>query len=159
MEFGQEPQYKMFVQPDEPNFVDQARLQWLNTEEEVLAPCLSEQEGATYAGSLWLHLDRPVAIKTCSSFALTETLNGPAMTITISAVELAPSDTYAIGPRSDRCHAGDDGTHNLIGSHAVRGERIEDRHVPELRRVIATQPDFAPAISQTHSRTAVEHEP
>lgn len=61
--FGEEPYYKKYIQPDEPNFVDQRRLQWLNTEEEVLVPRISEREGVSYADALWLHLDLPVAIQ------------------------------------------------------------------------------------------------
>lgn len=63
MEFGKEPHYKKYVQPDEPNFVDVPRLEWLNTEEEVLVPRARTEDGASYADSLWLHLDVPVSIK------------------------------------------------------------------------------------------------
>jgi len=63
MEFGQEPYYKQYIQPDEINFVDQSRLEWLNTEEEVLVPRPRIQNGVSYADSLWLHLDLPMSIK------------------------------------------------------------------------------------------------
>lgn len=62
MEFGQEPYSKKYVQPDEHNFVDVPRLEWLNTKE-VLVPRANLQDGASYADSLWLHLDLPVSIK------------------------------------------------------------------------------------------------
>jgi hypothetical protein len=63
MTFGVEPVYKTYIQPDEPNFVDGPGLQWLNTEEEVLVPRVSKEEGAAHADSLWLHLDLPLSIK------------------------------------------------------------------------------------------------
>lgn len=61
--FGNEPFYKTYIQPDEPNFVNGPGLEWLNTEEEVLIPKLTKEEGATYADSLWLHLNLPVSFK------------------------------------------------------------------------------------------------
>jgi hypothetical protein len=63
MEFGEEPYYKKYIQPDEPNFVDVPRLEWLNTEEEVLVPRARIQDGASYADALWLHLDLPLSIQ------------------------------------------------------------------------------------------------
>ena len=62
-EFGAEPYYTKYIQPDEPNFVDQSRLLWLNTEEEVLIPRATERTGASYADALWLHLDLPISIQ------------------------------------------------------------------------------------------------
>ena len=50
------------VQPDEPNFVDQSRLQWLNTTEEVIVSRARIQDGADYADALWHDLDRPASI-------------------------------------------------------------------------------------------------
>ena len=47
--FGDEPYYTRHIKPDEPNFVDQSRLLWFNTTEEVLVPRLNEQNGASYA--------------------------------------------------------------------------------------------------------------
>ena len=61
VEFGAEPYYTKYIQPDEPNFVDQSRLLWLNTEEEVLVPRATERQGAPYADALWLHLNLPVS--------------------------------------------------------------------------------------------------
>lgn len=63
VEFGAEPYYTKYIQPDEPNFVDQSRLRWLNTEEEVLVPRATERQGAPYADALWLHLNLPVSIQ------------------------------------------------------------------------------------------------
>lgn len=62
-EFGDEPYYKQYIQPDAPNFVDQARLEWLNTVEEVLVPKVTPKDGANYADTVWLHLNLPVSIK------------------------------------------------------------------------------------------------
>lgn len=61
--FGADPYYVQHIQPDEPNFVDQARLEWLNTEEEVLVSRRCESEGASFPDALWLNLDLPVSIK------------------------------------------------------------------------------------------------
>ncbi|EHR61214.1 EthD domain-containing protein [Saccharomonospora cyanea] len=63
MHFGEEPYYERHVEPDEPVFVDSSRLVWMATEEEVLVPRASEQDGADHADALWLHLDRPVSVK------------------------------------------------------------------------------------------------
>lgn len=60
--FGTEPQYVEHVQPDEPNFVDQSRLLWLNTTEEILVPRAKLQDGADYADALWNELDLPTSI-------------------------------------------------------------------------------------------------
>lgn len=43
--------------------MDQSRLLWLNTEEEVLVPRATERQGAPYADALWLHLNLPVSIQ------------------------------------------------------------------------------------------------
>lgn len=61
--FGEEPYYRRHVEPDEPKFVDLSRLEVFQTEEEVLTPRIGEQDGATHADALWLHLDRPVSAK------------------------------------------------------------------------------------------------
>jgi hypothetical protein len=61
--FGDEPYYTRHIKPDEPNFVDQGRLLWFNTTEEVLVPRLNEENGASYADALWLHLDLSVSIQ------------------------------------------------------------------------------------------------
>jgi uncharacterized protein (TIGR02118 family) len=63
MAFGQDPYYVKYIQPDEPNFVDQSRLEWLYAEEEVLVSRPKEQAGAFYADAQWLHLDLPTSIK------------------------------------------------------------------------------------------------
>src|SRR3546814_5513553 len=55
--------YTTLFRSDEPNFVDQARLEWLNTEDEVLVSRRRESEGASFPDALWLNLDLPVSIK------------------------------------------------------------------------------------------------
>lgn len=60
--FGNEPQYVERVQPDEPNFVDQSRLLWFDTTEEVLVSRAKIQDGADLADALWNDLDRPTSI-------------------------------------------------------------------------------------------------
>ncbi|QJT06365.1 EthD domain-containing protein [Streptomyces asoensis] len=61
--FGNEPQYVEHVQPDEPNFVDQSRLLWLYTTEEVLVGRAKPQDGADYADTLWNDLDHGTSIQ------------------------------------------------------------------------------------------------
>ena len=61
--FGTEPAYVDHIQPDEPNFVDQSRLEWLYADEEVLVSRPKQEEGASYADVQWLHLDLPVSTK------------------------------------------------------------------------------------------------
>jgi hypothetical protein len=60
---AEEPQYVKYVRPDEPNFVDVSRLEWLFAEEEVLVPRATAHTGSGEADGAWLHLDRPVSIK------------------------------------------------------------------------------------------------
>ncbi|NHF65607.1 EthD domain-containing protein [Xanthomonas hortorum] len=62
-QFGNDPYYKAHIQPDEPNFVDGPRLEWLNTEEEVLVSRGGGQNPPAYPEGLWLYLDLPVSIK------------------------------------------------------------------------------------------------
>jgi hypothetical protein len=38
-----------YIQPDEPNFVDQSRVEWLYAEEEVVVSPLKGHAGAFYA--------------------------------------------------------------------------------------------------------------
>jgi hypothetical protein len=60
---AEDPQYTTYVQPDEPNFVDVSRLEWLFAHDEVLVPRAGTHGGPSDADGLWLHLDRPVSIK------------------------------------------------------------------------------------------------
>ncbi|MCW2295447.1 EthD domain-containing protein [Rhodococcus erythropolis] len=62
LDFGTEPQYINFVQPDEPNFVGPG-LEWLYSHPEVLVPRKRAQDGASPADVLWSPLDRPFSIK------------------------------------------------------------------------------------------------
>ena len=60
-----DPHYVEHVQPDEPNFVDLAKLKWLYTTEEVLFSGPDPREATPLAHRLLqrMHLERPTTVK------------------------------------------------------------------------------------------------